>query len=246
VSAQPTKQLTIVDEPQTGLVAMLERLATNPDVPVDKLERLLAMQERIQGRQAETDFNASMTAAQSEVGRVAPDGNNPQTKSKYATYGKLDKILRPIYVQHGFALSFNTGDAPTADTVRVMCRVSHRGGHSELYKVDMPSDGKGAKGGDVMTKTHATGAAMSYGMRYLLKFIFNVAIGEDDNDGNAPKGESISDEQAANIEALLTEVGADRAKFLAWAGVAKVEHIAAKLYKTCVGQLEKKRKAKAQ
>ena len=48
----------------------------------------------------------------------------------------------------------------------------------------MPSDGKGAKGGDVMTKTHATGAAMSYGMRYLLKFIFNVAVGEDDTDGN--------------------------------------------------------------
>jgi hypothetical protein len=25
---------------------------------------------------------------------------------------------------------------------------------------------------------------MSYGMRYLLKMIFNVAVGEDDNDGN--------------------------------------------------------------
>jgi hypothetical protein len=48
----------------------------------------------------------------------------------------------------------------------------------------MPADGKGAKGGDVMTKTHATGAAMSYGARYLLKYIFNVAVGEDDNDGN--------------------------------------------------------------
>jgi hypothetical protein len=35
-----------------------------------------------------------------------------------------------------------------------------------------------------MTKTHAAGAAMSYGMRYLLKMIFNVAVGEDDRDGN--------------------------------------------------------------
>lgn len=25
---------------------------------------------------------------------------------------------------------------------------------------------------------------MAYGMRYLLKFIFNIAVGEDDNDGN--------------------------------------------------------------
>ena len=51
----------------------------------------------------------------------------------------------------------------------------------------MPADGKGAKGGDVMTKTHATGAAVSYGMRYLLKMIFNVAVGEDDTDGNGPR-----------------------------------------------------------
>jgi hypothetical protein len=50
----------------------------------------------------------------------------------------------------------------------------------------MPTDGKGAKGGDVMTKTHAAGAGMQYGMRYLLKGIFNVAIGEEDKDGNDP------------------------------------------------------------
>ena len=45
-------------------------------------------------------------------------------------------------------------------------------------------NGKGAKGGDVMTRTHATGAALSYGMRYLLRMIFNVAVGEGDTDGN--------------------------------------------------------------
>jgi hypothetical protein len=60
----------------------------------------------------------------------------------------------------------------------------HLGGHVKPYQVDMPADGKGAKGGDVMTKTHATGSALSYGMRYLLKLIFNVAVGEDDDDGN--------------------------------------------------------------
>jgi hypothetical protein len=48
----------------------------------------------------------------------------------------------------------------------------------------MPVDGKGAKGNDVMTKTHAFGSGASYGMRYLLKMIFNVAVGEDDDDGN--------------------------------------------------------------
>jgi hypothetical protein len=69
----------------------------------------------------------------------------------------------------------------------------------------MPSDGKGAKGGDVMTKTHATGAASQYGMRYLLKMIFNVAIGEDDNDGN---GNVHNDAiPAEDLAAWLAEIG---------------------------------------
>ena len=70
--------------------------------------------------------------------------------------------------------------------MRVLCYVSHSAGHTRTYQCDMPSDGKGAKGNDVMTKTHAAGSAASYGMRYLLKMIFNIAIGEDDTDGNPP------------------------------------------------------------
>jgi hypothetical protein len=116
---------------------------------------------------------------------VAADASNPQTKSKYASYAALDSVLRPIYTKHGFGLSFDTGEGAPTGWVRVLCYVTHAGGHARTYHADMPADGKGAKGGDVMTITHAVGAAMSYGMRYLLKMIFNVAVGEDDRDGNA-------------------------------------------------------------
>ena len=91
-----------------------------------------------------------------------------------------------------------------------------------------------------MTKTHASGAAQQYGMRYLLKAIFNVAVGEDDRDGNDPI-EMVSEEQAANIEALITESGADREKFLAWGQAESVETLPAKHYKIYVDELERKR-----
>lgn len=151
---------------------------------VEQLQILQDMHFKQMARDAEIEFNLAMNAVQMEIGRVAPDANNPQTKSKYATYAALDKVLRPIYTKHGFSLSFDSGDSAT-ETVVAYCFVSHRAGHTRKYQSPaMPADGKGAKGGDVMTKTHATGAAMSYAMRYLLKFIFNIAIGEDDTDGN--------------------------------------------------------------
>ena len=40
-----------------------------------------------------------------------------------------------------------------------------------------------------MTPIHADGAADSYAKRYLLKDIFNIAIGEEDTDGVGTNGE---------------------------------------------------------
>lgn len=239
------KQLAMPNVPEapTGMVSMMERLALNPDLPVEKLEKLLDMQLKVRALEAETAFNAAMTEAQSEMRRVSADANNPQTNSKYASYGQLDRALRPIYTKHGFAVSFDEGAAPEG-SVLALAYVSHSGGHTRTYRKTMPIVTTGIKGNAMMTATHGAAAAGSYAKRYLLKDIFNVAIGEDDNDGNGPKGEPISEKQAAEIEALISEVGADKAKFLAWVEVERVEDIPAKLYKTCVRQLEKKRSAK--
>lgn len=166
------------------LLQVIQNAAQNPQADIEKMERLMAMYERVEAKRAESEFSASLSKVQSELRQVATDANNPQTRSRYATYSALDKAARPIYTSHGFSLSFDTGNDAPPDHVRVVCYVGHVGGHSRAYHVDMPADGKGAKGGDVMTKTHAVGAGMSYGMRYLLKMIFNIAIGEDDDDGN--------------------------------------------------------------
>jgi hypothetical protein len=197
-----------------ALIQVISRAASDPSVDVNKLERLMAMHEQITAREAEKAFYVAMTACQLEIKQVAPDADNPQTRSKYATYAKLDSVLRPVYTKHGFSLSFDEGESKP-DMVRVICYVSHIGGHSRTYHRDMPADGKGAKGGDVMTKTHAAGAAGSYGARYLLKGIFNVAIGEYDNDGNSGGGMDegeIADflaaiDGASNEEELRTTFG---------------------------------------
>lgn len=167
----------------SALMTAIARAASDPTVDVEKMERLFAMHERMEAKQSETAFNAALSGVQARMGRIGTDKVNSQTRSEYATYGKLDRKLRPLYTEAGFALSFGTEPAGDA-VVRVICDVSHRSGHSRRYAIDMPADGKGAKGNDVMTKTHATGSATQYGMRYLLKMIFNVAIGDEDDDGN--------------------------------------------------------------
>lgn len=227
----------------SAIVSMIERAARDPSVDMDKMERLLQMQERVMSRNAEQDFNRAMTEAQSKMRSVAADSNNPQTKSRYASYAALDRAVRPVYTAHGFALSFDTAEGAPDSYVRVVCHVSHRNGYSRKYHVDMPADGKGAKGGDVMTKTHAVGAGMSYGQRYLLKMIFNIAVGED-VDGNEPlSNEPVSDEQAAKITTLLTETKSNLTIFLKWIGAESVSDIPARKFKDAMAGLEAKKRS---
>lgn len=228
---------------ETNTVSMFERLARDPTVDVAKLERLMALQERALARNAEAEFNGAMADVQSEIRRIAADSDNSQTRSKYASYAALDKALRPIYTKHGFALSFGTADGAPELHVRVTCHVSHRAGHSRDYHFDMPADGKGAKGGDVMTKTHAAGSAASYGMRYLLKMIFNVAVGEDDDDGNAASLPTITVEQCCLLDDLIAEVKADKTKFLRYLKIRALEDLPQQAYKDALAALEAKRKA---
>jgi hypothetical protein len=154
---------------------------------LEVVDRILAHQKEMMEYQDKVAFNGALARVQANARRIRANAENPQTRSKYANFAALDSVMRPLYVAEGLSLSFDTADVDKPDTVRVVCDVS-LGGYTRRYHIDMPADGKGAKGNDVMTKTHATGSAISYGKRYLLLMIFNLAVGENDDDGNAAGG----------------------------------------------------------
>lgn len=221
-----------------NLLQVISRAASDPTVDIDKLERLMQMHERMQELAAKAAFNDAMALAQAEMEPISRNASNPQTKSKYASFDKLDAEARPIYTKNGFSLSYDTGESKLPEHVLVLAYVS-RGAYTRTYRIDMPADGKGAKGGDVMTKTHAAMAAVSYGKRGLLKAIFNLAEGEGDRDGNQAEA-TITDKQAADLKALCTEVGADPDKFRRmFCKVDSFDQILAKNYDFCVTELRR-------
>ncbi len=239
-----TNVLQTVKEPEPPTIApgameahavlqIIERAARDPSVDIGKMRELLAMRKDMMASEAERAYDAAMTAAQIDMRPVAVDANNPQTKSRYASYGALDGAIRPIYTTRGFSLSFGTGEGAPADHVRITCRIAHNAGHRETAHLDMPADGKGAKGGDVMTKTHATGAAITYGRRYLLGMIFNIAISQD-NDGNAPTvndADTIDAMQARYLTDLIETASADERKIIDYVEGDKLETLTVAQFK---------------
>lgn len=235
---------------ETGAVLqIIERAARDPSVDIGKMRELLAMRNEIMAFEAKRDFQMAMTAAQIEMRPVLVNATNDQTKSKYVTFEALDGAIRPIYTRHGFALSFGTDSSPLADHIRITCQISHIGGHAENRHIDMPCDGKGAKGGDVMTKTHAVGAATSYGRRYLEAMIFNLTITKDDDGNRASVGEmtmTITADQFRELQDLLEESGSKEADMLAYIKAASVEEMTLAQYAKAKSAMVHKIKMKKQ
>ena len=164
-------------------------LALQNNAAIDVIERLANLQRDQRDYQARVAFDEALNRCQEKLKCIGADATNPQTDSRYASYAKLDRVVRPIYTAEGFALSFGEKDCPTPGKTRFVAYLS-RAGVTREYLKDLSPSTKGPKGGDVMTPIHADASADSYAKRYLLKNIFNIAIAQDDTDGNPAAGES--------------------------------------------------------
>jgi len=171
-------------EPRTPSAMDLLSIALQKDAAIDVIERLAALQEKALAKEAEQDYFRALHTAQEEVPSIEP---NKEVKTsggkllyKYASYEQLDKALRPIYTKHGMAIAFSGAEAP-AGKVRVLCCVSHRGGHAERYQLDLAIDPGAAQ----LTKTDAELSAQSKAKRRILRNIFNIVDDIEDEMGAA-------------------------------------------------------------
>ena len=222
----------------SALLGIIQRVSENPNVDIDKIERMMSMYERMLTNARlvaiEEAFSEAFAKAQAAMKPIVADAKNDQTHSKYASQAAIDIGIRDIYTAHGFSLSFDTEPSAVAEMINIVARLRHTRGYFKDYRLPMPADGKGAKGGDVMTKTHATGSALTYGQRNLTKMIWNIAVSRDD-DGNAAgkvqeTGEVISKEQLDRLVALCDDLGADKQQFCQYLKVPSLADIPKHLY----------------
>jgi hypothetical protein len=224
---------------ENALINVIARAAADPKTDVDKLERLLAMQERVLDREAEQAFNAALLAAQDEIRPILRNRTNSSTNSTYADLEAVSDAIDPVFRKHGFSSSFGTTDCPLAGHYRVTCRLSHTGGHHRDYQADVPADTAGIKGSANKTATHGFGSALSYGRRYLKLLIADVSTTDDDGRA-AGNGGPINAEQLAVLNGLADAVKADKIAFCKYLKVDSLRDLAAFHYNDAVHVLTQK------
>jgi hypothetical protein len=222
------------------MVGRALEMGVSPDI----LKQMMDLRDREEARNAERAFNAAMVAAQKEMPQVVRDADNDQTRSRYARYETISEAIQPIITKHGFACMFSEGKADQPNHIRTLCDVVHDAGHTKQFYADIPFDNVGMKGNANKTNTHAYGSTKSYGKRYLKCEIFDVAVKNQDDDGNAGGGnlnEMITEEQAKTIRALIEETETDIEKFCQWAKIEAVPSLLARHFDKAVGVLQAKK-----
>lgn len=183
LTLDPEAQVPAIrDEPQS-MLDRFDRYLRDPSVDVEKLERLIAVYERVQAQEARARYNEAMTLAQNDIQPVARTTENKITGNFYAKLEAVDAAIRPIYLKYGFALSYDTVEPLVAGNIRVRCLCS-LGRHVETYHREGAPDTHGPKGNPTKTPLHGQASTETFLKRYLACGIFNVVFKDMDNDGN--------------------------------------------------------------
>lgn len=209
-----------------ALLHMIAAASRDPEIKIEKMRELFALQMDILKRESETAFNRDMLAAQEDMKPIVRDAINRQQGSRYALLETIDRAIRPVYTSRGFCMTFNTGEPRQLGAVRMLCDVRHIGGHVQRYELEGALDITGDKGTPNKSSIKATGSTNSYLRRYLTIMVWNVQLTNEDDDGNG--SDALSAQQVNNVTDMLNacDIKGERlARFLEFAGAASIEEI---------------------
>jgi hypothetical protein len=240
-------QMVQIGNEDSPLVA-LARLAAG-GATREVIEQMKALVEWDDARRARAEFNAAFSAAKQEFKKAQKSGFNTHLDSKYSTLEDYDEATRESLSKNG--LSWRHVPASLeGDITSVKCILAHKGGHSEEAEMRAASF---SMTNNAVNKLQSVGIVTMYLKRMTLSAMLGLVSTEEDNDGNGgTEQEKINDSQAADIKAMIQEVGADTKKFLQYISSAgkvrirSVEEIPANMHEQACNELARKRKKKAE
>ena len=212
----------VIAEGPGALLSNLWQMARDPTIRPEVVAAFIGMQERLEDRQAEREFNAAFIRLQRKLPRIKKDGtleypvdkNKPDGPkrqiSKFAKWETIDDAIRPLLTEEGFALAFTT--APRQQDgggLIVTAILRHDGGHKTETPIPVPLDTSGGK-----NNLQGYGSSLSYGKRYAATAALNLITEGEDDDGQRGGMRFISEAQADELRDLMRQAGRQEGPFL--------------------------------
>ena len=197
----------IVPAQQTALrpsatPADLVRIALESNADLDRLERLMRMQQEWEAQQARKAYVAAMSAFKQDpptifkAKRVAFDTSKGRTEYMHATIGDVTQPVIEGLAKVGISHRWDV-QQPDGGMIQVTCILTHEQGHSESVTMRAGRDESGGK-----NNIQAVASTITYLERYTLLSITGLATHDlpDDDGRAAEQAPTKSAAVAANIK----------------------------------------------
>ena len=220
------------------MVNMIERVAMDPNLPIERLTALMDMRERQLNKEAEQVFNRSFAEAMAEMPDVKRTGHNKHLDVRYSTLDDLIHATRPVLSRHG--LSLNWQSAIDGNNITVTAIVRHAQGHSIQTTLSGPRDN-----GKQMNALQGGGSTETYLKRYTGFAILGLSSGDEaDDDGQTATAATVSAEQYIALRDRAAEAGVDESKICLAAGVSDLHQFPASQFQSAMNRLKRNMEAK--
>jgi len=243
VAPEKGTAVAMQDAPVFGLLTA----AADKGMSLEDLKELFSLQKEIDARNARMGFYRALAAFRAECPQPQKTRENTQFQvtrngvkrhSKYAPLEEIDRVAGPVAAAQGLSWIWDT--RIEGDLMHVTCKLFHQDGHTEHATVSMPYESKAGA-----SPQQKYGSTQTYGMRYSLIAALGITSADEDVDGapgsGGPPSEPITEAQAADLAALISEVGTDQAKLLAYYGAESLAKFPASELERVTKHLEGKR-----
>lgn len=225
------------EDPSAQTPMSLIQMAVQANADPDRLEKLMALQERWESNKAADAFSDSMAAFQAECPAVLKGREASFKGQKAYNFASLDDIMaviQPLLSKHGLTVGFSA--TIREGNIHVICRV-RKGRHVEESEASLPVPADMR-----VNDTQKAGAAISYAKRYALCAALNITVTDRDTDGAGLDTQTITDEQAIVLSDMCDGLpDGTKDKMVAWLQVDSIYSIPAKRFNECKAMLKKKR-----
>lgn len=199
----------VVQTPHPGTAttpSTLLAMAVAQGADLDRLERLMALQERWEAGEARKAFTQAMTDFKAEpleifkrkqVGYTTKEGEF--VGYKHAQLCDVVDVVVPAMAKHG--LSHRWDVKQDNGRILVTCTVTHRAGHSESVTLDGAPDNSGKK-----NAIQQVASTIQYLERYSLLAITGLSTKDErhgDDDGQGGQDTSLRDDWIERANAAL-------------------------------------------
>ena len=175
--------------------ANLLQLAVEKDVDIEKLSKLMDLQERWDAKQAKKEYYASLNKFQSICPPILKSKAGYDKRYYYAPLDQIIKVIKePLY---DTGLTYRWEQENKEKRIVITCIITHISGHSEKTTLEDVADTSGSK-----NAIQAMGSTVQYLRRYTLESVLGIATSSTDVDGQQPKEKTVKLTKEASSEIL--------------------------------------------